>query len=91
MSFHREFGHLVRELRDERKMNLRQLSTKSRIALGYLSEVERGQKEPSGAIMESIANGLSVPLCNIVIEVGYRMAGWDSEELVENELAFVRV
>ena len=43
-------------------------------ALGYLSEVERGQKEASSEILASVAEALDVPISTIMREVGDRLA-----------------
>lgn len=79
-------GTIIRELRHEREMSLRTLSEKSSVALGYVSEIERGVKEASSEILSSLAFGLEVETGQILIEAGYRMAGINSFEISENEL-----
>ncbi len=44
------------------------------MALGYLSEVERGQKEASSEILASVADALDTPISVIMREVGDRLA-----------------
>ncbi len=44
------------------------------VALGYLSEVERGQKEASSEILASVAEALDTPISVIMREVGDRLA-----------------
>jgi transcriptional regulator with XRE-family HTH domain len=44
------------------------------VALGYLSEVERGQKEASSEILASVAEALDVPISQIMREVSDRLA-----------------
>lgn len=73
MRFNKVFGSLVRELRAEKKLTLRELASRSNIALAYLSEIENGKKEASSVIMSCVATGLGVPLYQIIVEVGYRM------------------
>ena len=75
MNYRNALGSVMKDLRNEQGLNLRQVSGKACIALGYLSEVERGQKEPSSEIVELIANALDVPTHELVIMAGYRMAG----------------
>jgi len=53
---------------------LRQISSKASVALGYLSEVERGQKEASSEILASIADALDTPLSVILLEVSNRLS-----------------
>jgi transcriptional regulator with XRE-family HTH domain len=50
MKVRQAVGEVIREARLERKMTLRDLSSVSSVALGYLSELERGQKEASSEI-----------------------------------------
>ena len=44
------------------------------MALGYLSEVERGQKEASSEILAAVADALDVPISSIMREVGDRIS-----------------
>ena len=55
----REFS-LLRELRTRDRRTLREVSEKAGVSLGYLSEVERGQKEASSELLSSIADALGV-------------------------------
>ena len=42
-----EIGEVLRDFRLQKGRTLRQVASKASVALGYLSEVERGQKEAS--------------------------------------------
>ncbi|ESV33742.1 Transcriptional regulator [Bifidobacterium longum E18] len=53
-------GHVLRELRTRDRRTLREVSEKAGVSLGYLSEVERGQKEASSELLSSIADALGV-------------------------------
>lgn len=75
LDFQTALGEVIREKRQANGLTLRSLSGRGFIALGYLSEVERGQKMPSSEIIESIANGLGVDSCDLIIQTGMRMAG----------------
>lgn len=61
-------GSTIRKIRVDRGMTLRELSVRSNTSLGYLSEIERGTKEVSSTVLDSIARGLGVELYNIVSE-----------------------
>jgi len=52
---------------------LRQVSADARVSLGYISEVERGQKEASSELLAAICSALEVPLSSILREVSDRM------------------
>ena len=43
-----ELGDVLRSLRTLQERTLREVSSQAQVSLGYLSEVERGQKEASG-------------------------------------------
>ena len=55
-------GEELRRLRTEQGRTLRDVSAAARVSLGYLSEVERGQKEASSELLGSICSALDVPL-----------------------------
>ena len=74
VNFQIAFGEVVRERRLANKQTLRTLSANGYLALGYLSEVERGQKCASSDIIEAIANGLGVEAYELIIQAGLRMA-----------------
>ena len=53
---------------------LRQVSADARVSLGYISEIERGQKEASSELLASICAALDVPLSEILSEVSDAVA-----------------
>jgi transcriptional regulator with XRE-family HTH domain len=65
-------GHRLRQHR-----TLRDVSGAARVSLGYLSEVERGQKEASSELLASICDALEVELADLLAEVSLelRVAG----------------
>ena len=69
-----EIGDVMRDYRTKRGMTLRDMSERSNVALGYLSELERGQKEASSEVLASIAQGFNVPLSQLLREVADRLA-----------------
>ena len=73
MKFRVAIGKVLKELRLDRGWTLRDLSLKADVSLGYLSEVERGQKELSSEVLASIANAIQVPLHQVIIEAGHRI------------------
>ncbi|MBD3752952.1 MAG: helix-turn-helix transcriptional regulator [Micrococcales bacterium] len=69
-----EIGEVLRDFRQQKGCTLRQVASRASVALGYLSEVERGQKEASSEILASVAEALDVPISTIMREVGDRLA-----------------
>ncbi|MDE2409657.1 MAG: helix-turn-helix transcriptional regulator, partial [Actinomycetales bacterium] len=69
-----EIGDVLRDVRQRKGHTLRQVASRASVALGYLSEVERGQKEASSEILASVAEALEVPISTIMREVADRLA-----------------
>ncbi len=69
-----EIGDVLRDFRTQKGQTLRQVAARANVALGYLSEVERGQKEASSEILASLAEALEVPVSEILREVSDRLA-----------------
>lgn len=70
----REIGDVLRDTRQRQGRTLREVSSAARVSLGYLSEVERGQKEASSELLGSICEALDVPLSLVLREVSDRVA-----------------
>lgn len=67
-------GDELRRRRVEQKRTLRQVSNSAQVSLGYLSEVERGQKEASSELLASIAGALETPLSELLAGVAQEVA-----------------
>ncbi len=74
----RLIGDALRRERLAQHRTLREVSGDARVSLGYLSEVERGQKEASSELLSAICDALDVPLSRVLRDV--------SDELVLEEL-----
>ncbi|RBY90943.1 helix-turn-helix domain-containing protein [Blastococcus sp. TF02A-30] len=61
-------GHRLRQHR-----TLRDVSGAARVSLGYLSEVERGQKEASSELLASICDALDLELADLLAEVSLEL------------------
>lgn len=62
ISFRHILGEVLRSLRTKDHKTLREVSQKAGVSLGYLSEVERGQKEASSELLGSISSALGMRL-----------------------------
>ena len=72
--FRRLLGEVLRSARMQRGMTLRDLSAEARVSLGYISEIERGQKEASSELLASLCTALEVPLSDVLREVSDAVA-----------------
>src|SRR4051795_10697185 len=73
----RLLGDVLRRQRQRQGRTLREVSSSARVSLGYLSEVERGQKEASSELLSAICDALDVRLADVLREVS------DSFDLAE--------
>ncbi|AWB92728.1 helix-turn-helix domain-containing protein [Aeromicrobium chenweiae] len=62
-------GEVLRARRMAQGLTLRDVSGKARVSLGYISEVERGQKEASSELLAALAAALDVPLSKVLMDV----------------------
>ena len=70
----RLLGDVLRERRREQGRTLREVSSRARVSLGYLSEVERGQKEASSELLASLCGALDLPLSDVLRDVSDAVA-----------------
>jgi transcriptional regulator with XRE-family HTH domain len=70
----RLLGDVLRRQRQHQSRTLREVSSTARVSLGYLSEIERGQKEASSELLESICGALGLPLSSLLREVSDGLA-----------------
>lgn len=68
-------GSALRRARIAQGQTLRQLSREASVSLGYLSEIERGQKEASSELLASICHALCLSIPNLLVEVSRSISG----------------
>ncbi len=62
-------GSALRTSRISQGRTLRDVAKSARVSLGYLSEVERGQKEASSELLNSICSALQISLGEVLLVV----------------------
>ena len=72
-----QLGTTLRGHRRLQRRTLRDVSGAARVSLGYLSEVERGQKEASSELLASICDALDLELADLLAEVSLGLRGDD--------------
>lgn len=70
----RELGDVLREQRQVQGRTLREVSASAAVSLGYLSEVERGEKEASSELLASICKALELPMGQMLSNVSDRVS-----------------
>ncbi|MFD1827494.1 MULTISPECIES: helix-turn-helix domain-containing protein [Mumia] len=69
----RLIGEVLRARRMAKGLTLRDVSAAARVSLGYISEVERGQKEPSSELLAALCDALDVPMSQVLRDVSALM------------------
>lgn len=75
-------GQALRRARTEQSRTLRDVARDARVSLGYLSEVERGHKEASSELLNSICEALGLTLGSLMRDVTNEIAAAESATLV---------
>jgi transcriptional regulator with XRE-family HTH domain len=77
----RVIGDALRARRQAQHRTLREVSTAANVSLGYLSEIERGQKEASSELLSSICDALGAQLSDVLREASDTLA--QTEQITE--------
>lgn len=70
----RVIGDTLRARRQAQHRTLREVSTAANVSLGYLSEIERGQKEASSELLAAVCGALGADLSDVLREVSHSVA-----------------
>ena len=74
-------GKELRAARVSQSRTLRDVARDARVSLGYLSEVERGQKEASSELLASICTALNIQLSTLLSDVTSQIAKTEKTSL----------
>jgi transcriptional regulator with XRE-family HTH domain len=74
-------GSSLRAARTEQSRTLRDVAREARVSLGYLSEVERGQKEASSELLNAICDALGLQLSALMSYVTLQIASGEIAKL----------
>src|SRR5882757_2674403 len=66
-------GMVLRRIRLGQGRTLRDVADVARVSVPYLSEVERGRKEPSSELLAAICTALDLPLPELLSEVQFEI------------------
>jgi transcriptional regulator with XRE-family HTH domain len=76
----RVIGDALRARRQAQHRTLREVSTAANVSLGYLSEIERGQKEASSELLAAVCDALGARLSELLREVSSTVASSEGRE-----------
>lgn len=80
-------GSTLRQARISQGRTLRDVAKSARVSLGYLSEVERGQKEASSELLNSICQALDLSLLTVISDVSLAIRATEAQSLSVVEAA----
>ena len=80
-------GSTLRQARISQGRTLRDVAKSARVSLGYLSEVERGQKEASSELLNSICKALELSLLTVISDVSIAIRATEAPSLSVVEVA----
>ena len=80
-------GSNFRQARILQGRTLRDVAKAARVSLGYLSEVERGQKEASSELLNSICQALDLSLLSVITDVSVAIRATEAPSLIVVEAA----
>jgi DNA-binding XRE family transcriptional regulator len=66
-------GEVLRERRHERCETLSDTAGRAGVSTQYLSEVERGRKDPSSEVLSAVAGALDLTLLDLAVGVARRL------------------
>lgn len=66
-------GDVLRRERLEQERTLKEVAEAARISMPYLSEVERGRKEPSSEVVEAVGGALGLTLLDLTTRISQRL------------------
>ncbi len=62
-----QVGQLLRQIRNEQKLSLEELAHKTGVSKLTLGKIERGETNPTLAVIWKITKGLSIPLSRLMV------------------------
>ena len=74
-------GSTLRSARVAQGRTLRDVAKGARVSLGYLSEVERGQKEASSELLNSICAALELQLSAVIADISLHLKASEAPTL----------
>lgn len=66
-------GEVLKQERTGCRMTLRDVAAEAHMSIGYLSELERGMKDPSSEVLAVLCDALGITLKELLAEVVSRV------------------
>jgi transcriptional regulator with XRE-family HTH domain len=82
-----DVGRYIREQRRQAELSLRKLASQAGVSNPYLSQIERGLRQPSARILKDIAKALRISAETLYVRAGILD---DDAEAIDLEVAILR-
>ena len=69
LDVNQQLGTRVRYLRNKQKISIEELAFRSNINSNYLSDLERGNRNPTLKVLNKISNGLGISLSELLMGI----------------------
>lgn len=79
-------GECLRQARQGQGRTLRDVAEAAGVSVGYLSEVERGRKEPSSEVLAAICRALGLDLVDLLVAAQLELARWRTPGLASRRV-----
>jgi len=66
-------GETLRAERNEQGLTLKQVAEGAHVSVSYLAEIERGEKDPSSKVLESISGGLGIEVSELLVRIAFAL------------------
>lgn len=80
------YGRLIRRLRGRQGRTLTDVATRAGVSVAYLSEMERGLKEPSSEMLEAVCTALGSSIADLLGAAHRELVGDDTFVAATNTL-----
>lgn len=70
-------GATFRRHREEQGRTLAAVAAEARVSIAYLSEIERGRKEPSSEVLVAVCHALGMRLADLLVEAATELRAAD--------------
>jgi transcriptional regulator with XRE-family HTH domain len=81
------YGTAIRDVREEKGLDRKELAAAAGISYSYLSAIESGQKLPSGTVQTVLADALETPASDLLARANGELHTDPLEEVVSNSMA----
>jgi transcriptional regulator with XRE-family HTH domain len=81
-------GTVIRRVRQETGLTLKELADRAILSVVYLGEIERGKKYPSALVLERLAAALELTVPDLLERVAEELRGVTQPQMIVSAIGF---